>query len=74
MTQLKISIGAMSPPLSEQLSAFDIKDKREIELMEKDVDALLRVRIRGLIPRAQALKGEQKLFNKIAKLVEKTLP
>ena len=71
MTQLRISFGAMSPQLSEQLKEFNIENSETIEHMQKDINALNRVRIRGLIAPSQVANGEKKLFKKITKLVEK---
>ena len=71
MTALNISFGAMAPPLIEQLSEFGIKQSEELEHIQKDIDAINRVRIRGIIPRSKAIKGEQKLFKKITTIVQK---
>lgn len=69
MPTLNISLGALAPDLSKQLKDFDI-DPEEIEHLEKDRKALDRVRIRGLVPRSQVVKAEQKLVNNIVKLIE----
>ncbi len=68
MTQkkLEIAFSAFAKPLSEQLEGFDF-DQKTVEHFQKDLSAINRVRIRGLIPDSQADKSYKKLFKVIEK-------
>lgn len=64
--QVKLAFGAMSPKISEQLETQGYKYKaEEIAHFQRDVDAVVRLRVRGLLPAGQVDKCFQKLINKI---------
>lgn len=64
--QLSLNFGAMGDKLSKQLSSQGFQfDNNKLSHFQKDVDALNRVRIRGLLPQSLVKKGEQKLFKSI---------
>ena len=66
MTRTKIELGALSPPLHEQLDV-------PMELLEheqKDVDALIRLRVRGIIPRSAARNYELRVVRSVSRVVE----
>jgi hypothetical protein len=64
--QVKLAFGAISPKISEQLKKQGFKyDKEEVSHFQKDADAIVRLRVRGLLPSAQVDKCFQKLINKV---------
>lgn len=71
-SELNLSIGALSDPLDVQLKTFKL-DKKEIEHWQKDIDALNRLRIRGIIAKSAIINGEKKLFRQITKAIKKKI-
>lgn len=70
--KLQLSFGAMSPGLNVQIASQDLKyDIDEIDHLQRDVDAMNRLRIRGYIPDGQIAKLNQKIFKKITAHVNK---
>ncbi len=64
--KLGIYFGAMVEPLSKQLTKQGFKfDKDTVLHFQKDMDALVRVRIRGYILDSQIDKINKKLYKKI---------
>lgn len=63
---VNIAFGAMSPKIAEQLIRQGFKfDAKDIEHFQKDADAIVRLRIRDLLPAGQVEKCYQKLVKKI---------
>ena len=64
----EIIIGALAPPLHQQLGV----DLEATQAHQKDVDALNRLRIRGLISRAQAGIAERKIIRSLGQALRET--
>lgn len=63
---VKLRFGAMSPRISEQLEAQGLQYKTDdIIHFQHDADAIVRLRVRGLLPASHVDKCFQKLHNKI---------
>lgn len=63
---VKLAFGAMSPKISEQLDKQGfLYQEEDISHFQKDADAIVRLRVRGLLPEGQIEKCHQKLVKKI---------
>lgn len=62
---MTIVFGAMAPPLHEQLGI----QARRCGILQKDADAIVRLKIRGLIGDATARNAERRLMRDILKLL-----
>ena len=74
MEQKKFGIhfGAMSDPISKQLKAQKLKfDVETVKHFQKDIDAIIRVRIRGILGDSIYVKAQDKLFKNITKHIQK---
>ena len=56
-----LSIGALSPPLHEQVNL----PKKSLATEQKLADAITLLRIHGIVPDAQARKAEQKIVQRV---------
>ena len=56
-----LSIGALSPPLHEQVNL----PKKSLATEQKFADAITLLRIHGIVPNAQARKAEQKIVQRV---------
>ena len=61
--KIQVLTGGMAPPLAEQLGV----EPEKIEHFQKDMDALVRLRVRGIIPDDTAHRGETKVLNQMVK-------
>lgn len=68
---MKISLGALEPPLTEQLAGV-LPDKT-LEIYERDAAAISRIHVRGIITNAQCDQAREKLIKHIQTSV-KSLP
>jgi len=69
---MEIILGAMSTPISEQLTNQGIKfDDKSIEHLQKDADAITRLYMRDLIGQTTANTLREKLYQKIYDEVNK---
>ena len=59
--EFTLSMGAMSPPLYEQVNL----PKKSLATEQKFADAITLLRIHGIVPDAQARKAEQKIFQRV---------
>lgn len=68
---MQIILGALADPLMDQLAEINTtpKQKAEIEMLDKDADAISRLYIRGLIPESQATKAREKLMRRIKQML-----
>ena len=66
MTKVQIHIGALAPPLHEQLAV----PPEVLDQQQQDIDALIRLRVRGVIPSSVARRGESKVIKEVTKIVE----
>lgn len=64
---LKLSFGALANRLEDQLikQGFDF-NQEEVEQFQQDIDAVIRLRIRGYIPDSQIDKMNKRLLKEIA--------
>lgn len=70
--RLKIAIGAISPKLKTQIQDQDYLFSEEMmHHFQLDADAIIRLKVRGIIPPAQIDKACQRLVDRISKHVEK---
>jgi hypothetical protein len=67
--EIEIHFGALTPPLSEQLSNFKI-DEKNLAHYQRDADAITRLSVRGLI--TDSMKGQtyKKLLKNIINELE----
>ena len=63
-----LHFGALAPPLKSQLADFDLPSL-EIEHWQKDADAIVRLRVRGLIPAKVADSAYLKIMRQINKAI-----
>lgn len=64
--KLGIALGAIAPPLHKQLEKQGFKyGKAKVKVLEGDITAFNRLRIRGYLPDSVADKVSQRLFNAI---------
>lgn len=68
--EIGLSYGAISDPLEDQIIAqgFTV-DKKQIDHLQADLDAIIRLRIRGFILDSQIDKYLQKLHKKVCQIV-----
>ena len=59
--QVEVAMGAMSKPLSEQLSPFGLPEEKICQL-QKIADSITRLTILGYIPSSQTERSRKKLF------------
>lgn len=59
--EFALSIGALSPPLHEQVNL----PKKSLATEQKIADAITLLRIHGIVPDAQARKAEQKIVQRV---------
>jgi len=71
---LRLGFGALSPALSKQLSdqGFGFNED-EVEHFQKDLGAIIRLKVRGIIPLGEIKKAETRLFKKITAHVESVI-
>ena len=71
---IEIGMGALRPPLAEQLSAQRLPyDESECEVWEGHRLAISRLAIHGLLSDAQSRAANERLFKKIQKSVSERL-
>ena len=69
---LNLRFGAMSPSIKEQLTEQKLKFKvGDANHFQKDSEAIVRLKIRGLINESTAKKAQDNLFKKITAHVAK---
>lgn len=69
-----IHFGALAPPLREQMKEQGVPiDDNAAEHLERDIDAVNRLRVRGLLPDSQAHKVHQKIMRKIEQQAREAL-
>lgn len=66
MTQVTIELGALAKPLSEQIPSGTI-DSSDVEVFQKDSDAITRLYVRGYITGAQTATARKKLLRALQK-------
>ena len=59
---MKLRFGAMSPKLYEQLNV----EPQKVENEQKDLDAINRLRIRGLLTRQEVQRAEMRLIKRLS--------
>jgi hypothetical protein len=71
---LKLRFGAMAPLLKDQLKEqkFSVCEE-EIKHFQKDADALIRLKVRGIIPAGEVEKATKRLIKKIREHIESRL-
>lgn len=66
MRKIYVSIGALAPPIHEQLSI----PASRCGILQKDADAIVRLKLRGLISEGTARTAALRLMRDCAKLME----
>lgn len=70
-----ITLGAMAPDLIEQLNSQDIfvegQQKKDIEHLQGDVDALHRLYVKGILPDSVVGQARKKLMKRITAVLKK---
>lgn len=70
--RLQIAMGAMSPPLKEQIKKQGgVIDEKDAERFQRHCDAVTGLYISSYIPASVAEKARQKIMKDIAKAVSK---
>lgn len=65
---MKLVFGAMCPSIENQLTEQGVKFKsRTIDNFQRCSEAIIRLRIQGILNLSDCKKAEQRLFNKISK-------
>lgn len=67
--KLRISFGALSKPLHEQLSEFDLTEE-DLEWEQKLADAVTLCHIHNIITEAEKNKARRRLMKRLVKKVE----
>ncbi|SNY95533.1 hypothetical protein [Halomonas sp. hl-4] len=68
--QLQIAMGALSPPLKEQIEQQGgVINEKELERLQRHCDAVTGLYIASYIPAGVAEKARQKIMKDIAKAV-----
>ena len=62
-----IRVGAMAPPLHEQLGV----PAELLNHQQQDIDALIRLRVRGVLAPSVARKGEERVIKEVVRVVER---
>ena len=77
-SNFRLQFGAFAPKLSEQIfeANFELKSpvvtsRKVLSHLQRDADAVSRLRIRGRITEAQASAAEKKIVKDIAGLLER---
>jgi len=74
MQTLKLIFGAMAPKLAEQLKSQNFSyNKVDMIHFQKDADAIVRLKVRGLITAFETEKATNKLIKSIKKHIESRL-
>lgn len=76
--EIGIRFGALAPRLLEQLKAqvptsYTRKQLSELRHLQLDADALVRLKVRGVIAGSAALKVQRRLVRKITNIVRRAI-
>ncbi|MDG6912651.1 MAG: hypothetical protein JRN35_06160 [Nitrososphaerota archaeon] len=69
MTTVQVHYGALAEPLAKQLAEFIIEDD-DLEHFQKDVDAIVRLKIRGILSDGVASSAFRRLQAHIVKAIK----
>lgn len=73
MAELRIGFGALDPSIREQLIEQGFPLPEDIDHVDRDVEALNRLRIRKVFTGAEARKGEERIFKKLKRWLSSEL-
>lgn len=67
---MSLSFGALAPRISEQLEAQGLEFKTtEVVQLQRDLDAVTRLRVRGLLPDSLCEMVHRRIFRKVWEVV-----
>lgn len=64
-SRISIELGALAPPLAEQLG---LESTERLDHLQKDADALTRLRVRGLLTERESTAASKRLVKRIVSL------